>query len=267
MTMRCFPAVAAVFVALSAGLSAQWTDHPTPGIPRTPTGQANLTAPAPKMRDGRTDLSGVWRPLLDPNVKGTNGELLPRYFVSITGDVKPDDAPFRPDAAARFRERLGLDGKDDPTSYCHPVGVPAVNTVPLPYKIIMTPRAIVILYEADTTFRQIFTDGRTLPADPLPSWMGYSVGHWEKGELVVETIGLNDLSWLDRIGHSHSADLRVVERFRRRDFGHMDIQVTIDDPKTYTRPITFTQPQTLLADTDLLEYFCTDNEQDTAHFK
>ena len=124
-----------------------------------------------------------------------------------------------------------------------------------------------MLYEADTTYRQIFMDGRKLPDDTTPSWMGYSVGRWEKDVLVVETVGLNEKSWLDRVGHAHSDAMRVTERFRRRDFGHMDIQVTIDDPKTYTKPIIFTQPQTLLADTDLLEYFCTDNEVDTAHFK
>jgi hypothetical protein len=147
------------------------------------------------------------------------------------------------------------------------VGVPAVNTVPLPFKIIQSSGVVVMLYEADTTYRQIFMDGRKLPDDTTPSWMGYSVGRWEKDVLVVETVGLNEKSWLDRVGHAHSDAMRVTERFRRRDFGHMDIQVTIDDPKTYTKPIIFTQPQTLLADTDLLEYFCTDNEVDTAHFK
>jgi hypothetical protein len=265
--MKSVPAVAITALALSVSVSAQWLDHPTAGIPRTKSGKPNLSAPVPRARGGKPDLSGVWRPVLDPNVKGTNGELLPRYFVSITGEVKPDDAPFQPEAAALFKERLGRNGKDDPTSYCHPVGVPNINTVPLPYKIIGTARSIVILYEADTTFRQIFTDGRKLPDDPMPSWMGSSVGHWEGDTLVVETVGLNDKGWLDRVGHTHSDALRIVERFRRKDFGHMDVQVTIDDPKTYTTPITFTQPQTLLPDTDLLEYFCTDNEVDTAHFK
>jgi hypothetical protein len=254
-------------LALSASLSAQWLNHPSAGIPRTKDGKPNLSAPAPKMTDGRPDLSGVWRPELDPKIKGTNDEELPRFFVSITGDFNLLALPFRPEAAAAFKERMTRSGKDDPTSYCHPVGVPAVNTVPLPFKIIQTSGVVVILYEADTTYRQIFMDGRKLPDDATPSWMGYSVGRWEKDVLVVETVGLNEKSWLDRVGHAHSDALRVTERFRRRDFGHMDIQMTLDDPKTYIKPISYTQPITLLSDTDLLEYFCTDNEVDTAHFK
>jgi hypothetical protein len=265
--MKAAPVVVIGALALSASLSAQWLNHPTAGIPRTKDGKPNLSAPAPQLRDGRTDFSGVWRPELDPKIKGTNDEELPRFFISITGDFNLFALPFRPEAAAAFKERLTRNGKDDPTSYCHPVGVPAVNTVPLPFKIIQTSGVLVILYEADTTYRQIFMDGRKLPDDTTPSWMGYSVGRWEKDVLVVETVGLNEQSWLDRVGHAHSDAMRVTERFRRRDFGHMDIQVTIDDPKTYTKPIVFTQPIALLPDTDLLEYFCTDNEVDTAHFK
>jgi hypothetical protein len=247
-------------------VSAQWLDRPTPGIPRTRDGKPNLLARAPR-RDGHMDLSGVWRPDLDPQVKGTNQELLPRYFLDITTDLKPENVPLRAETAALFKERSANNGKDDPISHCHPVGVPAIDTVPLPYKIIQMPGLTVILYEGDTTFRQIFTDGRTLPQNPMPSWMGYSVGRWEGETLVVDTVGLNDRSWLDRVGHPHSEGLHVIERFRRRDFGHMEIQVTIDDPQSYTAPFTFTQAQTLLPDTDLLEYFCTDNEQDAAHFK
>ena len=266
--MKSVPVVIIGALALSASLSAQWLNHPTAGIPRTKDGKPNLSASAPKARDGKPDLSGVWRPEFDPKLTGTNGEPLPRFFVSVTGGFdRMADLPFTPQAAAAFKERLSRNGKDDPTSYCHPVGVPAINTVPLPYKIIQTPGIVVILYETDTTFRQIFTDGRKLPNDVTPSWMGYSVGRWEKDVFVVDTIGLNEQSWIDRVGHAHSDAMRVTERFRRRDFGHMDIQVTIDDPQTYTKPIIFTQPQTLLADTDLLEYFCTDNEVDTAHFK
>jgi hypothetical protein len=254
-------------LAWSAALSAQWLNHPTAGIPRTKDGKPNLSAPAPKLRDGRPDLSGVWRPDLDPNIKGTNDEILPRFFISITGDFNLFALPFTPEAAAAFKERLTRNGKDDPTSYCHPLGLPAVNTAPVPFKIVQTPGLIVILYEGDTTFRQIFMDGRKLPDDPMPSWLGSSIGRWDKDTLVVETVGLNESSWLDRAGHAHSDALRVTERFRRRDFGHMDIQMTLDDPKTYTKPIVYTQPQTYLPDTDLLEYFCTDNEVDTAHFK
>jgi hypothetical protein len=127
----------------------------------------------------------------------------------------------------------------------------------MPYKIIQAATLIVVLHENNTDFRQIFMDGRSHPVDPNPTWMGYSIGSWEGDTLVVDSIGFNDQSWLDRSGHPHSESLHVIERFRRLDFGHMDIQITIDDPKTYTRPLTFTQPQALLPDTELLEHFCT----------
>jgi hypothetical protein len=150
---------------------------------------------------------------------------------------------------------------------CHPVGVPASDTVPIPYKIVQTPGLVIILNEADTAWRQIFTDGRTHVETSIPSYMGYSIGRWDGDTFVVESTGFNDKSWLDRSGHTHSDEMKVIERFHRRDLGHMDVTVTIDDPKTFTRPITFTQPNTLTPDGDLLEYFCTDNEQDSAHFK
>jgi hypothetical protein len=125
----------------------------------------------------------------------------------------------------------------------------------------------VILYENNTDFRQIFVDGRRQPRDPNPTWMGYSIAKWEGDTLVVDSNGFNDQSWLDRSGHPHSDALHVIERLRRLDFGHMEIQITIDDEKTYTRPLTFTQPQILLADSELLEHFCTENEKDVAHFR
>jgi hypothetical protein len=147
------------------------------------------------------------------------------------------------------------------------MGVPSLDTLPIPYKIVQTPGLIAILYEGDTVYRQIFTDGRKHAETTIPSWLGYSVGRWEGDTLVVDTIGFNDKSWLDRIGHTHSDALRIVERFHRKDLGHMDVTVIIEDPKTFARPVTFTQPTTLTPDGDLLEYFCTDNEQDSAHFR
>jgi hypothetical protein len=254
-------------IALPMLASAQWPDRPVPGIPRGRDGKPVMTAPAPRTADGRPDLSGVWQPVNDPEIKGTNQEPLPRYFISILFGTKREDEPLRAEAREALIQRLRLNGKDDPISHCHPVGVPAINTVPLPFKIILTPRAVVILYEGDTTFRQIFTDGRPLPDDPMPSWMGYSIGRWEADVLKVDTIGLTDKSWLDRMGHVHSDALHVIERFRRHDLGHMDVEVTIDDSKTYTKPIVFTQPLALTPDAELLEYFCTDNEVDSAHFK
>jgi hypothetical protein len=255
-------------VLIAATASAQWLDHPARNIPRTKDGKPMLNAPVPKTRDGKPDLSGTWLPDNTPGVKGTNGEPLPGHFISVTWDIKNnDEVPFTPEAAAVFRQNLANNGKNDPGATCHPTGMPSVDTAPIPFKILQTPGLTAVLYEVDTVYRQIFTDGRTHAETTIPSWMGYSVGRWEGDTLVVETTGFNDKSWLDRIGHTHSDAMRVVERFRRRDFGHMDVTITIDDPKTFTRPITFAQPTTLTPDGDLLEYFCTDNEQDSAHFR
>jgi len=251
-------------LAFAAG---QWLDYPAKNVPRAKDGKPILTAKAPKTRDGKPDLSGTWLPDNTPGIHGTNGEPLPKYFINVTFGIKDEDVPFTPEAAATYKKNLSLNGKNDPLSFCHPAGVPSVDTVPIPYKIVQTPELIVILYESDTVYRQIFLDGRKHAETTIPSWMGYSVGHWEGDVLVVETTGFNDKGWLDRIGHTHSDAMRIVERFQRRDLGHMDVTVTIEDQKTFTKPITFTQSNTLTPDGDLLEYFCTDNEQDSAHFK
>jgi len=254
-------------VLLATTPAAQWLDYPAKNIPRTKDGKPILTAPAPKTRDGKADLSGVWMPDNTPGVRGTNGEPLPGHFISVTFGVKDEDVPLTPEGAALFKKNLAGKGKDDPGATCHPMGVPSLDTLPIPYKIVQTPGLIAILYEGDTVYRQIFTDGRKHVETTIPSWLGYSVGHWEGDTLIVDTIGFNDKSWLDRIGHTHSDALRIVERFHRKDLGHMDVTVIIEDPKTFARPVTFTQPTTLTPDGDLLEYFCTDNEQDSAHFR
>jgi hypothetical protein len=254
---------------LAAPASAQWLKHPDPLLPRTRDGKANLSAATPKGRDSKPDLSGVWLPDPDPTGKpeGVENAINPRYFVNIAADLKPEEVPFQPWAQTLFNQRLESQGKDDPISRCQPTGVPAIGRIPLPYKIVQTPRLILILYEEDTVFRQIFLDGRRLPADPEPRWMGYSTGKWDGATLVVDTVGFNDRSWLDRMGHPHSDALHVIERFRRRDAGHLDVEVTIDDPKAYTKPITYTQKQTLVPDEDLLEYFCSENEKDVERFR
>jgi hypothetical protein len=261
------PSFAFSVLMLGATTSAQWLDYPARNVRRTKDGKPVLTAAAPKTRDGRPELSGVWLPDNTPGVKGTNGEPLPGHFISVTFGVKDEDVPFTPQGLAVFRKNLAGQGKDDPGAFCHPMGMPSLNMVPVPYKIIQTPGLIAILYEGDTVFRQIFTDGRKLPGVTIPSLLGYSVGRWVGDTLVIDTVGFNDKSWLDRIGHAHSEALHIVERFRRRDVGHLEIAMTIEDPETFTRPITFTQAATLQTEGDLLEYFCTDNEQDSAHFK
>jgi hypothetical protein len=198
-------------------------------------------------------------------VPGDDPRTFSPYFFDILADFKREEKPLRPEAAAVFQTHAKAFGKDSPGSHCLPMGVPNTELIAVPFKIIQTPGVIVMLIEADNTHRQIYTDGRPLPTDPQPSWQGYSIGKWEGDTLVVDTIGFNDKSWLDAIGHIHSEALRVQERYRRRDFGHMELQITIEDPKTFTKPFTFKVNQLLIPDSDILETICTENEQDRAH--
>jgi hypothetical protein len=243
----------ALLCAISLPLAAQW-EVKTPGIPRLPDGKPNMKAPAPKTADGKPDLSGIWEP---------NGI---KYLINIAADLKPEDIPFKPEAAALYKERVQTFGKDDPDARCLPSGMPRKDAITSPYKIIQQPGEIVFLYESRTTFRQVFTDGRALPVDPQPTWDGYSVGHWEGDTLVVETRGMNGLTWLDSNGHPLSDAMHLTEKFRRPDFGHMEIEITIDDPKNYTKPWTVKENPHLLVDTDLIEYICDENEKDLKHF-
>jgi len=241
----------AIFVSsISVPASAQWLNHPTPGIPRTADGKPNLSAPAPRTPDGRPDLSGLW------SMDGG------KYIGNIAAELNPGD--IQPWADALFKQRAVDLGKDDPADiHCLPQGARA-NIYPLPEKIIQTPNLIVILME-DLTYRQIFLDGRELPNDPNPSYMGYSVGHWDKDSLVVESNGFNDRLWLDLAGHPHTEAMRVTERFQRTDFGHMRIDETIEDPKTYKKPISIHVNASYYPDSELLEYVCAEGEKDSNH--
>lgn len=238
----------------AAPVSAQWLNYPTPNIPRLPDGKVNLNAPAPKTADGHPDIYGLWMP------QGL-------YIGDITKDIKPADLPFQPWAAELYKHRRATESKEDPTGWCVPGGVPRSDAVPYPFKIVPVPAAgmVMVLYEAVHSYRQIFTDGRRLPEDPNPTWMGYSIGHWDGDTFVVETNGFNDTGWLDNWGHPATDALKVTERFHRKDFGHLDIQVTIDDPKAYTKPWTVTLPNRFLADSELLEYVCVENNKDLQH--
>jgi len=260
-----------VMAALSVGapIGAQWLTYPSSDAPRTKDGKVDMSARAPKLRDGKADLSGLWRAAPDPQGKpeGVENEIFPRYFVNVAKDLKPEEMVLRPAAATLFKERLQDHGKNAPEAHCVPVGVPGISTFPSAFKIVQMPRLMIMLYEKDTTYRQIFMDGRPLPRDPNPSFMGYSVGRWEADTLVVESVGFREAGWLDRMGHPHGEQLHLTERYRRRDFGHLSIEITIDDPDTYGKPFTYTQPAVLLPDTDLLELYCTENEKDAAHYK
>ena len=264
--MNSIPACGLLVALLfAASADAQWPERTTGAIPRTRDGKVNLAARAPRTAHGTPDLFGVWQP--DPGhdaATGFAGILLSRYFLDITAGINPEEGLFQPWAATLYKQRQP---KDDPTTRCQPVSVPALDAYPSPFKIIQTPKLIIVLHESNVNFRQIFLDGRRQPRDAQPTWMGYSVGKWEADTLVVDSIGFNDQSWLDRRGHPHSESMRVTERFRRLDFGHLEISVTIDDPKTYTRPLTFIQPQMLLPDAELMEYVCTENEKDVSHFR
>jgi hypothetical protein len=241
--------VVATLVVATAGVSAQWLRIPTAGIPRTPDGKPNLVAPAPRGADGKVSIAGLWRPAA-------------RLIGDMRRGMKPGETvPFQPWAEALFKTRLADDAKDDPTANCIVGGVPRNDFVPYPFKIIENPGLVVILYEAIHSYRQIFTDGRALPKDPNPAWLGYSVGRWEKDALVVESSGFNDNVWLDNAGIPATERLRVTERFVRRDFGHMDIEITIDDPKAYTRPWSVTEKLDFQADNELIEYICNENNR------
>ena len=244
--------LAMILCVMSASLTAQWPNRPTPGVPRTADGKPDLAAPAPRSADGKPDLSGVWL------VKQGS------YLIWAAGDLKPEE--MRPWAAALYKQRADDYRKDSDGITCLPPGPKAgISGVgPYPMKIAQTPNLTVVLYEYETLFRQIFTDGRALPEDPNPTWMGYSIGHWEGDTLVVTTAGFNDRTTLDLAGHPHTEALRVTERFRRRDAGHIDLQVTLDDPKAYTRAWTLPIELDLVPDGDLIEYVC-ENERDAAH--
>jgi len=230
--------------------AAQWLNYPTPGTPRLPDGKADLKAPAPRTSDGKPDLSGVWR--------GAG----PSYRFNIAQDLKPGEV--KPWAEALFLQRVRDSRKDSPLAKCLPVSLPFQDFFSLA-RIIQTPALLMIVYEApNSPHRTVYTDGRDLPKDPNPTWLGYSVGRWEGDTLIVTTAGFNDKAWLDSAGHPQTEALRVTERFRRLDFGHLEFEITIDDPTAFTRPFSVKSVRLLVPDTDLLEDVC-ENERDGRH--
>jgi hypothetical protein len=244
----------AAVVLVCAPVQAQWVKVPPAKVPRTPDGKPNLSAPAPRLADGRTDLSGIWEPASN------------KYVQNLAADLKPEDVPFQPWAKTLFDERkTGAHSKEDQPAHCLPQGVPRINAAPAPWKVVQTPGFIVIVYEAFNLWRQIFLDGRELAEDAPSTWLGYSTGKWDGDTLVVDTRGFNGKAWIDQLGKPSSETLHVTERFRRKDFGHMDIQITIDDPKVFTKPWTVTEQVRLLPDTELMEAICNENNRDLEH--
>ena len=280
MTRRSISLSVRAFLLLAVGsccASAQWVNYRDASIPRTRDGKPNLAAKAPRAKDGHPDLSGIWEPegapreqlahFLDGGVNGLGEDDPPLYFLNLLADYSFENAPLTPAGAAIFRARAAGMGKDHPAVHCAPWGMPMVDTNPSPSKIIQSPGVIYVLYEENMSHRQIYTDGRKHTPDPQPTWLGYSVGRWDGDTLVVDTTGFNDKSWLDAFGHPHSEQMKITERFHRVDFGHTELQITVDDPQMYTKAITVKFNLRLLPDTDLIESFCAENEKDTQHLK
>jgi len=251
MKSRRLPSMVVLVSLAVVPASAQWLNYRAPGAPRLPDGTVNLSAPAPRTADGHPDLTGVW--------SGAG----PMYRFNIAQDLQPGDV--KPSAEALFLQRLRDSRKDSPLARCLPVSVPYHNFFNLA-QFVQTPSKLVMLYESpNSPHRTIYTDGRPLPADPNPAWFGYSIGRWEGDTLVVTTAGFNDRAWLDSAGHPQTETLRLTERIRRRDFGHMDFEMTLDDPAVFTKPVTIKTQRVLAPDTDILEDFC-ENEKDQHHF-
>jgi len=262
-------AITAVILFVLVGVTghAQWLHYPTAGVPRTKAGQPNLSAPAPKLASGKPDFSGVWEnDGYDPTrAEGLAGGPPKTAFFDLAHGLGAAP-PYQPWAAELAGRRKAEFGKDNPDARCLPLGALQMMAHPLPKKIVHTPGLLVILHERNMEFRQIFRDGRALPVDPNPSWSGYSSATWDKDTLVVQTTGFRDGLWADFNGSPLTDRATITERIRRPAFGRLEVEVTVDDPKAYTRPWTIHLNQHIALDSDLLEYACLENEKDVSHF-
>ena len=264
-----------VYVLASGPARAQWLKYPTAGVPQTADGKPNLAAPAPKDADGKPDFSGIW---LSNNINCRNqnqnpdslvcGSELPfgkegfNMGVSLQGGL-----PYQPWLAALVKERTANKGKDDPHIICLPDNFLRNYSLPHLVKYVQTRGLLVMLDELNANYRQIFTDGRPLPVDPNPSWQGYSSAKWDGDVLVVNSAGFRDDLWIDNAGSVITSAAKVEERIRRLDYGHLDVQVTVDDPKAYTKPWTVTLHQRVALNTDLVDEICLEDQKDTPHLK
>jgi hypothetical protein len=258
----------ALLGVLSSAAHAQWPKFAPPGVPKTADGKVNMAAPAPRTADGKPDLSGVWetipgrRPSTPAVAAEGTGELPPSGSVfGNIGDQIEGGAPYQPWAAELVKKRMADNSKDNPDAHCLPMGVMQMTSHPYPKKIIQTPTQVTIIYEGSgTTVREVFMDGRVLPAkdDVEPWWNGYSIGRWEGDTLVIETTGFMDDGWLDVRGSPLTSAGKLTERIRRPNYGSLIIEVTVDDPKTYTKPFTATVNNRLLPETQLIEFVCID---------
>jgi hypothetical protein len=265
MTLAC---------ALTTPIAAQWPALVRKEVPRTPDGKPNLDAPPPRLPNGMIDFSGTWESRVPPS--GRPGAMVPNLspsdpplaaFFNIEQNFK-EGLPFTPWATELRRQRMAVNSKDNPDVHCLPIGFMQLHTHSQPRKIVQNANDLIIMYESNYGLRNIFTDGRSLPSgDPQPWWYGYSVGKYEGDTLVVETIALRDEGWLDVNGAPFTNGARITERFRRPTFGRIEIDVTIDDPKAYTKPWTVRVNWRLGADEELIEFICNENNIDVQHIK
>ena len=276
--------IAALLLPFGASFqaNAQWLNYPEKGVPRLKNGKVNLSAPVPRAPDGKPDLTGVWAHEITPVAEfkrmfgdsyeaesqaaliGMELESVHKYAINIFADLKPNEIPMRPEAEAVMKKRAAERRVDN---VCHgEYGWPVAGLLAEPFKFIQAPKETVLMYEVDGLHRQIFTDGRGFPATfEFPAYLGYSIGRWEGDTFVVESRGFNDRTPLDAIGHPRSEGMHVTERFRRRDFGHLDSEMTFDDPQMYSRQFTVKVGYELVQDNDIFEMFCSQNEKDRAH--
>lgn len=272
MSLLSRAGVSACLLLAAASAAAQWPSWPTPNVPRTADGTPDLEAPAPRTAEGRPDFSGIWE-IRRPGAGLAEGEEAPsappgRPPYAAFFDIGANfEVPYLPVAAALREQRMADGMKDNPDAHCLPMGHMQFHLHPQPRKIIQVPNQLVILYEGNAGIRQIHTDGRPLPDnDPQPWWYGYSAGRWEGDELVVETIGFRDNGWLDVNGSPLSSEALIIERFRRPNYGSMEIDVTIDDPKYYSEPFSVSVDHRIMLDTNLIEFVCIENEMSTRFF-
>ena len=263
--LRC--ALLLVFAATPTALLAQYLGYPTPGVPKTADGKPDLTAPAPRGPDGKPDLSGMWGWINvgKPCGAACNDTQVSREFINLAASLK-DPLPYQPWAADLVKKRRVQQGLD-PNVHCMPRGAPRIWTDDYYKRIFMVPGRVIILTERNMQYRQIFTDGRPLPKDPNPTWNGNSTAHWEGDTLVVETNGFRDDLWLDASGNPLTEQGKMTERIRRPNYGTLEIQITIDDPKAYKAPWTVTLNEPLILDSELLDYYCLENERDATHMR
>ena len=262
---------------ISDPVIAQWLNHPTPGVPRKADGKVDMSAPAPRLANGKPDLSGIWttaEPNRGPQASARAGEeraddkniAASRQMRNIGIDL-PGGLPYQPWLIPIVKQRTANDAIDDPHIRCLPDNFLRAYGLPHLLKFIHTPNLLVVLNEMNAGYRQVFTDARPLPKDPTPSWQGYSSAKWSGDTLVVDTIGLRDDTWIDWNGSVLTEAAKVREQIRRPDFGHLEIEVTVDDPRAYTKPWTVTLKQRIVVDTDLIDEICLENEQFMKHLK